>query len=88
MNHRLFSEDDCQEYLDEHPEVKFIKVHWEQESACWLVHPDQIKGHEFHYAFPQSEQYLPYNIVFKDGKEMPHPRAMFSEGRLPRTTLT
>lgn len=86
----IFSEDECEQYANNALQpIKFIKVSWEQDNSIWLLQQAQLLGHEMHYTYPLVGQYLPYNIVFdKDGRELTHPRPLFSGIRTPRTTLT
>lgn len=86
--HPIYDEYEKEQYEDQCPvAIKWVKVQWEQENGLWLVDPMQIKGHESHYSYPHTGQWLPYNVIFRKGVEAPHPRSMFNDTGNRRTTL-
>lgn len=85
----IMTEHDFQQYAEKFENnIDYVIVKWDQSSSVWLINFEQVKGHEQHYTWPMTGQYLPYNVVIKDGKKLGPPRAMFADQRTVRTTMT
>ena len=78
---KLRSEADCKEYKRhcKYP-VEFIKVSFDEsrsQGAIWRAMAPQLIGHEQLWQAPEAGDYLPYNVISKDGKLLPPPYCLY-----------